>query len=369
MAEKQEAKLKLSDEEKKKLINFYKDKKALWSSEVNFRNREEKAEVKEELTKIFDGKFPETFLDKSFHALRTAYIRESKKYKENEPKKRWKFFDQLSFLEEEIEKAEKKVTFDMEERETLIDFFNSNPSLWNHHLTDYRDRNLRDSLYEKLVDLFTGKFSKEDIKREWHNLQTIFKREKAREEASSVSGSGSCDVYVSTWEHYSQMQFIEVTGDADSSYTSLDIERFSPQPPKKVRKSTKSGEEDAKIELWKSLAASLKPQEAPQQKTAKNELSDRANLFGKVVADSLLQYEPGDWSFLKKKVMDVFYDFEQQKLTGRSNSQATPFNPNHFQGSQFRQGPFLNMLNNNASTTLVGHFNPFSPSSASSDAS
>ena len=76
-------------------------------------------------------------------------------------------------------------------------------------------------------------------------------------------------------------------------------------------------------------------------KTAKNELSDRANLFGKVVADSLLQYEPGDWSYLKKKkVMDVFYDFEQHKLTGRSNYQATPFNLNHFQGNQFRQGPY-----------------------------
>lgn len=110
------------------------------------------------------------------------------------------------------------------------------------------------------------------------------------------------------------MRFIEVTSDADSSYTSLNS--LTPQPPKKIRKPTKSGEQDAKAKLWKSLSASLKPQEALQQKTA--------NLFGKVVVDSLLQYEPGDWSYLKKKVMDVFYDFELQKLTGRSNNQATP---------------------------------------------
>ena len=50
-------------------------------------------------------------------------------------------------------------------------------------------------------------------------MQTILKREKARKEASSVSGSGSCNVYVYTWEHSSQMQFIENKGDADSSYT------------------------------------------------------------------------------------------------------------------------------------------------------
>ena len=39
------------------------------------------------------------------------------------PKKKWKFFDKLFFLTEELEKAEKKVKFDMEERETLIGFF------------------------------------------------------------------------------------------------------------------------------------------------------------------------------------------------------------------------------------------------------
>jgi len=87
MAESQhvQPKQKLSDKEKNKL-------------EVNFRNKEEKAKVKEELTKLFDGKFMEAFLDKNFHTLRTAFNQESKKYKEKEPKKKWKFFDQLSFL-------------------------------------------------------------------------------------------------------------------------------------------------------------------------------------------------------------------------------------------------------------------------------
>ena len=371
MADSQQAKQKLSEEEKIKLIKFYKDNKALWSSEVSFRNKEEKAEVKEEITKLFEGKFTDAFLDKSFHALRTAFGRELKKYKEKEPKKKWKFFDQLSFLKEEFEKIEKKITFDVDERETLIDFFNSNSPLWNHHLTEYRDRNLRDSLYEKLAELFDGKFSKEDLKREWHNLHTIYKREMAREEGASTSGSGTCDVYVSTWEHFSQMQFLDITDDVDASYTSLDSESFA-QPPKKCKKSVKTGEEVAKTELWKSLAASLKPQAVPQPKTGKNELAERADLFGKVVADSLLQYEPEDSSYPKKKVMDVFFEFEQQKLTGRSNYQspaASHFNPNQFQGNQFRQGPYFNMLTNNASNSQIGQFDPFSPPSTPSDAS
>lgn len=95
----------------------------------------------------------------------------------------------------------------------LINFFNLNPPLWNHHLTEYRDRNLLDWLLEKLVDQFEGKFSKEDIKRKWHNLQRAYKREKAREDGSKISGSVSCEVYVSSWELFSQMEFLDVTGD------------------------------------------------------------------------------------------------------------------------------------------------------------
>ena len=368
MAESQnvQPKQKLSDEEKSKLINFYKDNRALWSSEVNFRNKEEKSVVKEDLIELFDGKFTEAFLDKNVHALRSAFNRESKKYKEKEPKNKWKFFEQLSFLTEEIEKVEKKGTFDFEEKEMLINFFNSKPALWNHHLTEYRDRNLRDSLLEKLVEQFDEKFSKEDIKREWHNLQTTYKREKAREDGSKVSGSGSCEVYISSWELFSEMEFLDVTGDVDTCYTSLDSEACA-QPPKKIRKQSRTTENEAKVELWRSLAASLKPQQkAAKENTENNELSERAGLFGKVVADSLLQYDPKEWSFLKKKVMDVFYDFEQQKLAGHPSYHNTPFQPQQFQGNQFQPGPFFNMVNN-ASTSQNAQFDPFSPVSTCSN--
>ena len=160
-----QSKKRLSDDEKTTLINFYKENEAFWSSKVNFRNKEEKSAVKEQLLTLFEGKYSEGFFDKNFHALRTAFSREHKKYKGNPSKKKWKFYDHLSFLTEELEK-EKKVTFDLEEKDILIDFFNSNPALWNHHLSEYRDRSLRDSLLEKQVNQFDGKFTKEDVKRE-----------------------------------------------------------------------------------------------------------------------------------------------------------------------------------------------------------
>lgn len=42
-------------------------------------------------------------------------------------------------------------------------------------------------------------------------------------------------------------------------------------------------------------------------------MEERAEPFGKMVADSLLQCDPKDWIILKKKVMDMFFDYEQQK--------------------------------------------------------
>ena len=135
-SENMQLKQKLSDEEKPILVMFHKQNKAVWSSEVNFRNKEEKSTVKEDLVSLFDGRFSEDFLDRNFHALHTA---------ENQ-------------------------------RNTKI----------------------------KLQSL--TKFNKEDIKHEWHNLQAVYIREKSREESSRVSGSGSRDIYCSTWEHFSQIE-------------------------------------------------------------------------------------------------------------------------------------------------------------------
>ena len=114
---KMQPKQKLPDEEKTTLINFYKQNKALWSSDVNYQNKEDKSAVKEDLVSLFDGRFSEDFLDRNFHVLQTTFSRESKKYKDKALKKKWKFFDKLSFLTEELEKVKKKVKLVLEERD------------------------------------------------------------------------------------------------------------------------------------------------------------------------------------------------------------------------------------------------------------
>ena len=56
----------------------------------------------------------------------------------------------------------------------------------------------------------------------------------------------------------------------------------------KKRKKNKN----AKLEVWKSLAESLKPHK-PQKSVPKGETttSEKANSFGKVVTDTFLQYD------------------------------------------------------------------------------
>ena len=47
-----------------------------------------------------------------------------------------------------------------------------------------------------------------------------------------------------------------------------------------------------------------------------NALAEKVNLFGKVFADTLPQYEIKNWVYLKNKIMDIFYDYDQQKYVG-----------------------------------------------------
>ena len=113
------------------------------------------------------------------------------------------------------------------------------------------------------------------------------------------------------------------------------------------------------------MAASLKPTQPQQVKTPTDETSERAGLFGKVVADSLMQYDTSDWSYLKKKIMDVFFDFDQQKINNsRQNIQGPSLQQNQLQAQHFMPGQFVNMINNPHS-----NFDPFSPSSTSSHGS
>ena len=59
---------KLSDEEKKVLIMFYKENPALWnSSDPNYKNKVQSFLIKTKLLTLFENKYTEDVLEKTFH--------------------------------------------------------------------------------------------------------------------------------------------------------------------------------------------------------------------------------------------------------------------------------------------------------------
>ena len=123
-------------------------------------------------------------------------------------------------------------------------------------------------------------------------------------------------------------------------------------------------------------------EELASESKSDNFLAEKAKLFGKVVADALLQYEIKEWIYLKKKIMDVFYDYDQEKQVGygptlmgagpsRNSSSSSSLAPQ--EANNPGQNYYLNMLlanrfqcNQQASSTVNQMFQPFSPESIDS---
>ena len=78
--------------------------------------------------KPFDSKFAILSLEKTFHSLRTSFTREFKKIKAGIEPKKWTFYDTTLFLSSKT--TDKKVEFNLEEKETLISVYANNPALW-----------------------------------------------------------------------------------------------------------------------------------------------------------------------------------------------------------------------------------------------
>ena len=81
--------------------------------------RNQKALKKEELVEECDKKFSIEVLEKAPHPLRASFLREHKKYQEEEklPNEGWKFYESMLFLKNEPKTN--NVAFTSEERETL----------------------------------------------------------------------------------------------------------------------------------------------------------------------------------------------------------------------------------------------------------
>ena len=102
---------------------------------------------------------------KSFSCIESQLSTRAQKYQKEEkiPNKGWKFYKSMLFLKNKPKTS--KVAFTSEEHEALTTFYQTNPALWNHGMTEYRDRNIRRALIQKLCEEFDGKFTENGLKK------------------------------------------------------------------------------------------------------------------------------------------------------------------------------------------------------------
>ena len=126
------------------------------------------------------------------------------------------------------------------------------------------------------------------------------------------------------------------------------------------------------MEVFNRIIKSKILEECASEPKSDNVLAEKTNLFGKVVADTLLQYEIKEWAYLKKKIMDVFFDYDQQKQVGygptligagpsRNSLSSSSLAPQ--EANSPGQNYYLNMLlenrfqcNQQASSKIPAHF-------------
>ena len=154
---------RLDDAGRLKLISFMKKMPCFWSS-GKFTKTEKNKAVKE-LEEEFNYEHTGEKLMSVWKSMRASMLREVKRvFKQKEYKSSWKFYQCMSFLKPVLDKmCQKAEEWTDEEKRTLINYYNENPSLWNHKLKDYHDKARREVLMEKLRNALEDKYETKEI--------------------------------------------------------------------------------------------------------------------------------------------------------------------------------------------------------------
>uniref|UniRef100_A0A7M5WWF9 MADF domain-containing protein n=1 Tax=Clytia hemisphaerica TaxID=252671 RepID=A0A7M5WWF9_9CNID len=415
---------KLNDEEKRTLINFYKENPILWERLPYQKSKTEKAALRQKMVDLFDGQHTAEVLERAFLILRTSMLREVKLSRSgiNQWQRKWRFYDDMLFLKDVLLKGKKRHS-DFEEQDLLrmIEFYrennillNRNPigielhvELLNRLATDLDDRfTVRQikSRFEGLVDryrqekLWINKF--QGYNPSWSFYECMYELdeqcnfpsilddpptkkqrvsqppniEKSRPEhqRKTPQNSNTPPPSEESTSHSSKKPFrlagVTLGGSKKPITNTLQDNENALEPPHKiaaldvtpsfvvsksyqnletvpgtlssedsveyVQTREQSPSNDVRIidsySTKDSISNAGTPNHSLNQPALKvpvnnyqslatgTTLSDKhreesAQRFGLVVADSLLQCEMSDWPRLKKKIMDLFYDYEENK--------------------------------------------------------
>lgn len=278
-------------------------------------------------------------MKKVLHSLRTSMTREVKRMQEDPTYvTRWKFFKDFEFVREEIVKSlsdKHEREWEDHEVETLVEFYKENNFLWNHHLTEYKDRQLKEAALNKLVAQLNGR-SQDEIKQQWHSLKTIFDREDKRIEGSKRSGAGTDSVYKTGWKYFELMQFTKECKEIDDSVCTLlstlstnsGVNSEAHPVPKKRKKEKTQELQDTRVELLRKAIDVLKTPE-PENKNTETIPGEReVNAFGQLITETLYRFSERQRVVAKKRINDVLFEVEmsggRSLPCGFSESPAVP---------------------------------------------
>ena len=301
---------KMSEAQRKDLCKELEKHPCLWETcGPEYKNKPRRSRALDELSQKFN--ISPRCLKKQLHSLRTALTREVKKETTEGQQSRWKFYTALSYMKDDVVrslKAKEETEWTEEETEQLIEFYKQNDQLWNHHLTSYRDRNLRDLNFKKLCEILPNR-SQDDVKKQWSSLKTIFYRELKREEDTKVSGAGTDTAYFSQWRYFKAMMFIKGSDDVDPAVTTLATadEKENERPAKKTKADKSREMDEIKLNFFKEAVKCLQSPAAASQ-----ENNDSISWFVKSLESQLRRFSGRQLAIAKKRINDVIFDLEME---------------------------------------------------------
>ena len=198
--------------------------------------------------------------------------------------------------------------------ETLISFYQNNECLWNYNIPEYHTNSNKDLLLDCLVKELEDKYTKEDIQRKWKSLLKVYRQEHEKVQ-KKPSGSGTNDVYRSSWEFYAHLQFTNsICNDTEET-----IDPISGPSSTKKRQKERHDIENKKLALFEQAVVAIKAPypatgDAPAQET------NEAHVFGKYVGLTLSKLAPSTFRRAKKCISDVLFELEEKDELEKANS-------------------------------------------------
>ena len=132
--------------------------------------------------------------------------------------------------------------------ETLISYYQGNPSLWDQNAAEYHINANKDILLNLLHKKLNDKFTCEEIVRKWESLVKIYKQENSKAK-HKPSGSGTKDIYIGTWEFFPQLHFLDSICDGTDAIVDSIMDQTEAKSKKRSRVGQIDEREDKKLKL------------------------------------------------------------------------------------------------------------------------